>query len=395
MNKRIFIVIPGMKFGGMERVSFIMREMLIKHGYDVYLITLYDKNPDYHPDFEYYSLKGEVNNSKFGKVLSSIKRVVNMKKLKRKFNPDIVITFGINCAFASVFSKRKEKLYIGIRSYDWLYEYTYGYKIDKFIYQKADKVISVSKLIKNEAEKKFNINKNNSYYLYNPYDLNLINDKSKEEIDDFDLNTIRNKKVIVSVGRLENQKGFYHLIKAVNQLESPIKEKIIVLILGNGNKKDLLENMIKEKQLENTIYLLGGKSNPYKYMKLADLYVMSSITEGFPNSLVESMSLGIPVLSTDCKSGPKEILTDLPLDKEIEKLYFGKYGILINEVTDSKNYDANNIEECDIVLSDAIKKVLFDDKILKKYSKLSKERASLYSYDLFENNLIKILNDDN
>lgn len=394
MNKRIFIVIPGMKFGGMERVSFIMRDILIKHSYDVYLITLYDKNPDYHPDFEYYSLKGDVNNSKLGKVFSSFKRVINMKKIKKKFNPDLVITFGINCAFVNIFSKGKEKLYIGIRSYDWLYKYTYSYNIDKYIYQKADKVISVSKLIKSEAEKKFNISSNKSYYLYNPYDLKLINNKANEEIKDLDLNKLKNKKVIISVGRLENQKGFYHLIKAINNINTKIKDQIVLLIIGNGTKKEMLEKMIIQNNLSETIYLLGGKSNPYKYMKMADLYIMPSITEGFPNALVEAMCLGLPVLSSDCKSGPREILTDLSFKEKIESIYFGKYGVLIEEMSDSKDYNINNIEKCDIILSKAIEKIIFDEKTLKKYSKLSKKRASLYTYDLFEKNLINILNDD-
>lgn len=390
--RRITIVIPGMNYGGMERVAFIMQDILLKNNYDVQIVTLFTGNPDYKPNFEYISLNCEISNGILGKLVMTIKRVIKMKKYKKKYKPDIVITFGINASFANIFSKCGEKVFVGIRSYDWLYQFTYSYLIDKYIYKKADKVISVSKLIKEDAERIFNIKGNKSYYLYNPYDVKLINKKSLEKIDN--INIPKNKKIIVSVGRLENQKGFYHLIKSISLLNKDIKDNISLIIIGNGTKHDALNNLIQKLHLQNCIFLVGGMSNPYKVIKNADLFVMSSITEGFPNALVEAMALGIPVLSSDCKSGPREILTNDSLTKKTIGLEYGDYGLLVQEMTDSRNYDSDYIEECDIILANSISKIIYDSDLLVKYGKKAKNRAELFTYERFEKQLLNIINDN-
>ncbi|HAR0430854.1 TPA: glycosyltransferase [Enterococcus faecium] len=302
--KKVTILIPGMYYGGMERVAFITRQILLKNNYNVSFVTLFDNDADYQPNFEYLSLKCDIKPSKFGKVINIFKRVYKMKSVKKKLKTDITISFGQSCNLVNVLSKRDDKVYVGIRSYDWLFQYIFHYYVDKFVYKKADAVVSVSQLIKRDAENIFNFNKDKSYFLYNPYDLELINNKSKEKITEIEVPT--DKKIIVTVGRLEDQKGLYHLIKAISMLKN--KDNVVVYILGHGTKKELLENLIKAYQLQNVIFLLGGQSNPYKYMSRADLYVMPSITEGFPNALVEAMSTETAVLCADCKSGPREIL---------------------------------------------------------------------------------------
>lgn len=82
-----------------------------------------------------------------------------------------------------------------------------------------------------------------------------------------------------------------------------------LLIVGHGDKETQLRRLIKDLGLESNAILMGGQENPYKFMKHSDLYVLSSLTEGFPNAMVEAMSVGLPILAVDCKSGPREILS--------------------------------------------------------------------------------------
>ncbi|HAP7176521.1 TPA: glycosyltransferase [Enterococcus faecium] len=309
-----------------------------------------------------------------------------MKSVKKKLKTDITISFGQSCNLVNVLSKRDDKVYVGIRSYDWLFQYIFHYYVDKFVYKKADAVVSVSQLIKRDAENIFNFNKDKSYFLYNPYDLELINNKSKEKITEIEVPT--DKKIIVTVGRLEDQKGLYHLIKAISMLKN--KDNVVVYILGHGTKKELLENLIKAYQLQNVIFLLGGQSNPYKYMSRADLYVMPSITEGFPNALVEAMSTETAVLCADCKSGPREILSNRALDTICENIEYAESGILVCPMTDSRNYSPQ-YEECDKNLANAIEELIENDNLRNKYAKAAKKRAELYSYDAFEHNLLQIM----
>ena len=385
-NKKVLIVLPGMYYGGMERVSFIARELLKKNGYEVDYVTLFRGNPDYIPDFSYTSLDCEIKDSKIGKVLTAIKRVRKLKEYKKKTNPDCVIAYGQNANFCNVFSKCGEKTIVGIRSYDWLDNYFFNFEVERLIYKRADKVISVSRRIQGDAEKKFKIEKSKSDYLYNPYDIEMINQKARESITEIDIP--KDKIILVTVGRLENQKGFYHLIKALSLFDSSY---IRLYILGHGNYENKLKELIKQLGLENQIILIGGQSNPYKFMKRANLYVMSSITEGFPNALVEAMAVGTAVLSTDCLSGPREILTNKDIYERTKGIEFGEYGILVESMSDSRNYDGLIVEKCDKQLAEAIEKVTKDVALMEKYSIKAKNRASEFSYQIFEKKLISLI----
>lgn len=383
---KILITIPGMYFGGMERVAFIARELLIESGHEVELVTLFRGDPDYTPEFDYYSLECEVRPSKFEKVLTTFKRIKKLKQYKKVSKPDYVLTFGKSPSFCNVWSRTSEKIYVGIRSYDWLTKFYYGFYLEKLMYKMADKVISVSRLIQYDAEKKFSISKEKSSFLYNPYDLNLINRKALEEITEYEIPG--DKKIIVSAGRLENQKGFYHLIKAVSLLKNT--EDIRLYILGHGSQKENLQRMIEELNLKNIVILAGGQTNPYKFMKRADLYVMPSISEGFPNALVEAMAIGIPVLSADCKSGPREILTKEDLYKRTEGIEYGEYGILVQEMTDSRNYMSSCIEKCDEILAEGLCCLLDDEELRISYGQKARERAAMFSYEVFKERLVEL-----
>ena len=387
--KKILIVLTGMYYGGMERVSFITRDILLESNYKVDFVTLFTGDPDYKPGFKYVSLNCEIRKSKIGKIFVTFQRIHRMKKYKRKTKPDCVLTFGKSPAFSNIMSKGNEKIFVGIRSYDWLEEHNYGFLLEKYMYRKADKVISVSKLIQSDAENTFNLEKRKSFYLYNPYDCEMINNRALEKIDEFDIPT--EKKIIVSVGRLEDQKGFYHLVKALSLLSEESKKGIKAYILGHGGKNGALKKLINALGLKNTIVLTGGQDNPYKFMKRADLYVMPSISEGFPNALVEAMAVGTPVLSADCKSGPREILSNDNIYKQAKGIEFAEYGILVRPMSDSKNYDAGCIEKCDRNLSSAIEKVLFNDDLLKDYGNRAKNRAKDFSYDSFKKKLLSII----
>ena len=112
--------------------------------------------------------------------------------------------------------------------------------------------------------------------------------------------------IVLSVGRLTKQKRYDLLIRAVGLLrrERPIR----VLILGEGEERPHLLSLVRELGIERHVSLPGFVSNPYPYMALSDLYVVSSSWEGFPNTIVEALACGLPVVSTDCPSGPREIL---------------------------------------------------------------------------------------
>lgn len=198
-----------------------------------------------------------------------------------------------------------EHFFGGIKN---LFKKSYEKKLNKYDY-----IVTIADEMKEQLEVFYpNLSKDKIKRIYNPFnfeeiykkidDVNFLNDEEKELInDDF----------ICTVGRLdEGQKDFMTLINAYEFLykNNKIKEKLY--IIGDGPSKNDLINVVKQKNLEQNILFLGKKLNPYIWMRKAKIFILSSKFEGFGLVLVEAMACETFVISSSCKTGPKEILCD-------------------------------------------------------------------------------------
>ena len=174
------------------------------------------------------------------------------------------------------------------------------------VYRWADKVVAVSKGVAEDVEKLFLVPRDEIDVIYNPVISNDIDKKANETVDHPWLNQDR-LPVILGVGRLIMQKDFSTLIKSFYEIKKEIAEAKLI-ILGEGEERLNLEREINELELNDDVDLPGYVDNPYSYMKRASVFVLSSAWEGFGNVLVEAMAVGTTVVSTDCPSGPSEIL---------------------------------------------------------------------------------------
>lgn len=177
----------------------------------------------------------------------------------------------------------------------------------KYFYPWADAIVAVSQGAAEELSQVGWLPLKNIQVIYNPVIMPDLAIKAQEAIDHpwFANKTI---PVILSAGRLVDQKDFPTLIQAFAQTVKVHPSRLV--ILGSGPDRSQLETLIRQLDLEEHVALLGHVQNPYKYMASADLFVLSSIWEGLGNVLIEAMALGTPVVSTNCKSGPSEILAD-------------------------------------------------------------------------------------
>ncbi len=182
----------------------------------------------------------------------------------------------------------------------------------KWSYPHASQFVAISKGVKRELVENIGVDESNIEVIYNPIVTPDIEPKSKEPLDHswFEADS----PVILGAGRLTQQKDFSTLIRAFDQLLG--QRDAYLVILGEGDDRPELETLVEELGIQNRVDLLGFADNPYKYMRKADVFVLSSAWEGFGNVIVEAMVCGTTVVATDCESGPAEILAN------------GKYGYL-------------------------------------------------------------------
>jgi len=184
------------------------------------------------------------------------------------------------------------------------YRVGYGAPPKRKNVQKADKIVVNSNDFKKEFKKFFNIKAIIIYNLVEKIgDLKKYSKKNNKE------NFFSNSKKIInilSIGRLVYQKDQITILKALNLIKN--KKKFKFYLIGKGNEYTNLKKFINSNKLNKQIKILGFKTNVYPYYNKADIFVQSSLFEGLPNTLIEALSFGVPIISSNCKTGPKEIL---------------------------------------------------------------------------------------
>ena len=176
-------------------------------------------------------------------------------------------------------------------------------------YHRYDKVVCVSKSVEQVMREHYGLSQTTT--IYNPIDTEDILLKASQPID-IDIPSSFN---IVSVGRLVPQKGYDRLIPIVGKLRREGKD-VQLFLIGEGVERKYLESIIEKEGLQEAVHLMGFQKNPYAVMSKMDLFVCSSRAEGYSLVIAEAITLGFPVVSTDC-AGPNELLA------------YGKYGLLV------------------------------------------------------------------
>jgi glycosyltransferase involved in cell wall biosynthesis len=160
--------------------------------------------------------------------------------------------------------------------------------------------------------------------------------------------------IVIAIGRLVRQKRFDILIEALSNVLTEIDARLI--ILGDGPDRELLERLVEDLGIPDKVSFEGFQINPYKFLSKAAVFVLSSQREGLPMVILEAIACGIPVVSTDCPSGPREILEN------------GRCGLLV---------PVNDVN----AIANGIKKLLNDKNLRKEFSTLGRERAKYFSID--------------
>lgn len=382
--RKIAWIIPDLYTGGMPRVLEALSNEFNKDSkYKQYNILLKEKDINFNVYGKIFCLEKEGKNLS-EKIFIFMKRIYDFYKINKKYEFDYVVSFGMAANIINILINKKGKTIItehNVKSIEnnigeginnRIYNYIYNLLI-KFLYNKADKIITVSKYMGIDLIKYYGIKENKIDTIYNGVDERKIEKLKMEPLSDEEYKIFENP-VIINVGSTSRQKGQWHLIKIMPELKKVIPN-IQLVILGQGDNYNKLYNLVQSLGLENNVHLMGVKSNPYKYMYNAKIFVLSSLYEGFPNVLVEAMTVGLPIISVDCKSGPRELLNN-NINISVKNNYFlADYGILTPDFL--KNDCSESIKEK--ILEKAIIELLKNKNLYCKYRTLSVSRSKEFT----------------
>lgn len=320
--KKVMFMTNSLNGGGAEKVLQTLLANLDYCKYDVTLYSMHRENiaelnyPSrihYKVVFDRYTGKNALRRyvrEFIGKVKGKLFNTVPSKLFyalyfHEKYDVEIAFIEGESTKIISGSTNRQSKKYawvhIDLQQNPWTDFLYQSVEDERAHYEAFDKILCVSESVRSAFLSKYSVSPEKVAVQYNPIDRAEILRKAQLPCEVAGKTMFR----MIAVGRLVNQKGFDRLIKVAAKLRDDGLQ-FELLILGEGENRPLLEELIQRLGLENVVYLLGFHTNPYSIMATGDLLVCSSRSEGFSTVVTEGVILGLPVVSTDC-AGIREI----------------------------------------------------------------------------------------
>lgn len=390
-KKRILLVVPMLNQGGLERVCALTAQLL-KETYEIHLVVfntagmIYDVSGIHVIDLRLGAVPG-----KLGKLINLFKRAKKLNRLQKELGIDVMYSFGQTANMASALSGGRLRKIAACHSFGEIHNKQYM----KLILRKMDYVVCCAKAMAEEVRDKYQAK--DVWEIWNPCDISDIRRLGGEELPNaYKLFFEGEDKVILSMGREHDVKGFWHLLKAFKRVQEEMPDSRLAIV-GEGSFEEY-RRLAEAMGIGDRVLFTGMQKNPFSFMKASDMYVLSSISEGLPNALVEALTVGLPIVSVNCKSGPAEILhEDWKKAESTTGTMQADYGILTPALTPDKNmeYEEENgriiLEEEEEALAQAILKLLQNQQLYEKYREVTKKRADDFSMEKYKEAIIRLI----
>ncbi|MBA4322715.1 MAG: hypothetical protein C0408_07855 [Odoribacter sp.] len=309
MKAKIVLVTLSLEGGGAEKI--LSRLILNLHNdFNIVLVTFYQRGMYLEeltsiPGLEYHCLNAETGNT--------LSFAIRLRRIIKKVSPDKIISFLYYPNIVTYLSLTglNIPLILSERSNHRLYlTGSFKHKVWRWLlnkaYLKAASIIAVSEESKKAIESDFRLPGSKIITINNGISFSSLDGLKTEPVDEFTFK--KEITYIVAVGSLNKAKNYRLLVESFNLVHSK-HNSTNLLILGKGELESEIRSQVSALNLTDAVHLAGYCPNPYKYLKSASCYVLSSSWEGFPNSLLEAMYVNGHVVSTDCPTGPSEIIS--------------------------------------------------------------------------------------
>lgn len=386
--KKVLFVITMLGGGGAERalcnLTFAMPADI---EYDI--LVSYESDYDYPHKGNVISLGMKpIGKLTFSfQIKSFFKRIVALKRLKKNNHYDACISFMDSANIANILTgKRYCKTIVSVRNNikenkSLSYRLIIGTLV-KMLYNRADKVASVSQGVKNSLIKDYGIKEDKIKVITNGFDTDSIKQLSKKEIGSTKVREfIDNSFVFMTMGRLCGQKAQWHLIRAFAKLQKNVNKgdkEIKLLIMGKGNDREYLESLVEYYSLKDKIMIIPFQNEPFGIVSRCSAYVMTSMFEGYSNALCEAIICGLPCIVTDFQTSAREILApDTAVEyQNMDNVEHAEYGIIVPVCSGKRHNGAAPLEKAELLLADAMGE-LVENKVLYEEYKFKTAKRSV------------------
>ncbi len=376
--RRILWTIPNLTFGGAQTALRSITAALA-NDFENHIAVFNEDGLVIRPHGTLHSLGVGAGKNAADKALRLGQRVMRLRNLKAALAPDVSVSFLEGADYVNVASRRAEAVACSIR----------GSKLDDveisgrsgwlrkkvlmpLIYPRADMVITVSEGLRAQMADAFGVPPSRLQCIYNMYDVEGLQRRSAAEIPRA-WGWLGDRPLVVSHGRLHVAKGYRGLISAFAKLP---RQSARLLLIGDGPLRPELEQQCAalglshsgdERTANADVVFAGYQADPMPWLRRATVFALSSEYEGFPNALAEAMSLGIAVVSTDCPTGPREILAPGTGNaRPLRDVEWADFGALLPRITDDASAR---------VWADTLFRLIQDSELRRRYAAAASSRV--------------------
>lgn len=376
----IAILIPTLAYGGAERVAAEISKYFSQNGHNIYVFTEAKRSEKYDFAGQIIRLKDSADcysdfTNWHGTVNGLLKRTSEMRRLKLQYKIDVSISFMELYNMVNILSRTTDKVIVRVctvlSAYNSISKLN-NTKLIKHLYNHADCVVAISNYIARDLIKTYGVSKKKLTVIPNSVET------SKEDLTN--VQWVYGENAIICLARLCTEKQQKLLIEIFSLVKNKMPSAKLLLV---GNDKE--EYAAKAKEIAKKMGLLddvvftGHINNTRYYLEHSKLFVLLSKVEGFGNSTIEALSMGIPVMCMDSPGASREILAPHTKVKDLNQAEYAKYGILLPFIDENINNDVN--EKRKELICNAIINVMNNTELNTDYSNMGKIRASMFSME--------------
>ena len=370
--KNVAIILPNFRSGGSERFASRL-SALLSEKYKVYIIVFENERQDFKFSGELIDLKLPAEKGFLKRVLTLFRRAARIRKTVREKNICTAFSFTNAPNNALSFSRAKCKKYISCRGFEHLLK-------NPGFYRRAVK-LGCNILFNSEEMREYYRNlypsdKDKLFTAYNIFDSATIASAAKEKLDSDYEHFFESHKVIAYASRFAEEKCQWDMLKVFSIVKERVPNAGLIFIGYRGSLEEEIREMAKRSPYADDIVFAGFQSNVFKFVSRADVFALTSYSEGFPNVLVEAMLCKTPVVAADCPSGPSEILApNKDYMVHCTDTIYADFGILCPMFSKTVDLDYGNTTIVHRSFADAVSDILTDNRLQEKYSKAAYERG--------------------